>query len=69
MLNIFLTSYTKKLISEFLTLMRRIFDYFVLSFILAMVFCLYGYVFTTAGMICLYATIYAMMEEKNPKGY
>jgi hypothetical protein len=45
--------------------MRRIFDYLILSLVLSIMFFHYGYIFTTAGMLCLYATVYAMMEEKK----
>lgn len=48
--------------------MRRLFDYIILSFLLSIMFSYYGYVFTTAGMICLYATVYAMLEEGKSKG-
>lgn len=45
--------------------MTRIFDYLVLSCLLAVMFAGYGYIFTTAGMICLYSTVYAMFEGDN----
>lgn len=48
--------------------MRRFFDYLILSLLLSIMFSFYGYIFTTGGMLCLYATVYAMMEEGNPKG-
>jgi hypothetical protein len=46
--------------------MRRIFDYLILSLIVAILFIYYGYIFTAGGMICLYATFYALAEEGNP---
>jgi hypothetical protein len=54
--------------------MRQIVDYLILSLLCAVMFSTYGYIFSTAGMICLYATVYAMMgndnkEEDNESSY
>jgi hypothetical protein len=42
--------------------LSRIFDYLVLSFLAAAVFCL-GHTFTAASMLMLYGTVYAFIID------